>query len=119
MSLACWGVVMNAAARRSGLKVIKIPNISTLTPKSTKIKKNSLRTMKASIYATAYYGLRMLNPYTSRLLNAKRRHDMAHLWGKPPCFSKEAGLKGSGGKSRPGQCWLVVRPIPSTVSYTG
>jgi hypothetical protein len=47
MSLACWGVVTNAAALRSGLKVIRMPNIKTETPKRTKISKRNLLVMKA------------------------------------------------------------------------
>jgi hypothetical protein len=37
------------AARRSGLKVIKIPKISTETPNRTKINNKNLRVINASI----------------------------------------------------------------------
>jgi hypothetical protein len=40
---------MYAAARRSGLKVIKIPKISTVTPKRTNTKKINRRIKKFSI----------------------------------------------------------------------
>jgi hypothetical protein len=40
-------VVTKAAALRSGLKVMRMPNIKTETPKRTKISKRNLLVMKA------------------------------------------------------------------------
>jgi hypothetical protein len=47
--LACWGDETKAAARLSGLKVIRMPKIRTDTPNKTSISNNALRVMNDSI----------------------------------------------------------------------